>query len=166
MLAAVSTGQSIRLCKIPDLVPGDHRFFGQRPNSEQIDLATIKTDLEFAIDQISRLHRQLARAALGIIFSTYGHQHFAELVVHRPLMEPWVAVVSAVAVGLVSGLTPKVCLTPQAPILPVRRENMQPGVCPRMDCPAFALGAGAQKARRGGLGISRYRWAPQSRGLT
>jgi hypothetical protein len=25
-------------------------------------------------------------------------------VVHRPLMEPWVAIVSAVAVGLVSGL--------------------------------------------------------------
>ena len=33
-----------------------------------------------------------------------GHQHSAELVVHRPLMEPWNAVVSAVAVGLVSGL--------------------------------------------------------------
>jgi hypothetical protein len=48
----------------------DHRFSGPRPNLEQIDLAAIKTDLEFAIDQISRLHRQLARAALRIIFST------------------------------------------------------------------------------------------------
>ena len=48
----------------------DHGFPGPRPNPEQIDLAAIKADLEFAIDQISRLHRQLARAALGIIFST------------------------------------------------------------------------------------------------
>jgi len=48
----------------------DHRFSGPRPHPEQIDLAAIKTDLEFAIDQISRLHRQLARTALGIIFST------------------------------------------------------------------------------------------------
>jgi hypothetical protein len=48
----------------------DHRFSGPRPHHEQIDLAAIKTDLEFAIEQISRLHRQLARTTLGIIFST------------------------------------------------------------------------------------------------
>jgi len=48
----------------------DHRFSGPCPHPERIDLAAIKTDLEFAIDQISRLHRQLARTALGIIFST------------------------------------------------------------------------------------------------
>jgi hypothetical protein len=48
----------------------DHHFSGPRPDPEQIDLAAIKTDLEFAIDQISRLHTQLARTALGIIFST------------------------------------------------------------------------------------------------
>jgi hypothetical protein len=33
-------------------------------------LAAIKTDLESAMDQIARLHTQLARTALGIIFST------------------------------------------------------------------------------------------------
>ena len=49
---------------------GDDRFSAPRPGPEQIDLAAIKTDLEFAIDQISRLHAQLARTALGIIFST------------------------------------------------------------------------------------------------
>ena len=48
----------------------DHGFPGPRPNPEQIDLAAIKADLEFAIEQISRLRTQLARTALGIIFST------------------------------------------------------------------------------------------------
>jgi hypothetical protein len=48
----------------------DHRFYAPRPAPERIDLAAVKTDLEFAIGQISRLHKQLARAALGIIFST------------------------------------------------------------------------------------------------
>jgi hypothetical protein len=48
----------------------DHGFPGPRPNPEQIDLAAIKADLEFAIDQISRLRTQLARTALGTTFST------------------------------------------------------------------------------------------------
>jgi hypothetical protein len=48
----------------------DHRFSAPRPDPERIDLAAIKADLEFAIDQILRLHTQLAQAALGIIFST------------------------------------------------------------------------------------------------
>jgi hypothetical protein len=48
----------------------DHFFPAPRPTPERTDLAAIKTDLEFALDQISQLHKQLARAALGIIFST------------------------------------------------------------------------------------------------
>ena len=48
----------------------DHRFSVPSPVPERIDLASIKTDLEFAIDQLVRLHRQLARTALGIIFCT------------------------------------------------------------------------------------------------
>ena len=51
-------------------MPDEYRPTAPRPDPERIDLAALKTDLEFAIDQISRLHRQLARAALGIIFST------------------------------------------------------------------------------------------------
>jgi hypothetical protein len=48
----------------------DHRFSAPRPDPERIDLAAIKADLEFAIDQILRLHTQLAQTALGIIFAT------------------------------------------------------------------------------------------------
>jgi hypothetical protein len=48
----------------------DRRFSAPRPAPERIELAAIKTDLEFAIGQLSRLHKQLARAALGIIFCT------------------------------------------------------------------------------------------------
>jgi hypothetical protein len=53
--------------RMPD---DDHRFFAPRPDPERIDLAALKSDLEFAIDQISRLQTQLARTALGIIFAT------------------------------------------------------------------------------------------------
>jgi len=53
---------------IPARMPDDdHRFSASRPDPERIDLAAIKTDLEFAIDQISRLHTQLARTALGML---------------------------------------------------------------------------------------------------
>jgi len=56
---------------IPERMPDDdRRFFVPSPASERIDLASIKTDLEFAMDQLVRLYRQLARTALGIIFST------------------------------------------------------------------------------------------------
>jgi hypothetical protein len=48
----------------------DHRFSAPRPNPERIDLGAIKSDLEFVIDEISRLHTQLNQAALGIIFAT------------------------------------------------------------------------------------------------
>jgi hypothetical protein len=48
----------------------DRRFSVPSPAPERIDLALIKTDLEFAIDQLVRLDRQLARTALGIIFCT------------------------------------------------------------------------------------------------
>jgi hypothetical protein len=48
----------------------DRRFFSPRPDPERIDLAAIKTDLEFAISQVSQLHKQLARTALGVIFCT------------------------------------------------------------------------------------------------
>ena len=51
-------------------MPDEYRLTPPRLDPERIDLAEIKTDLEFAIDQISRLHRQLARTAPGIIFST------------------------------------------------------------------------------------------------
>ena len=68
-LGRVNHGATIiwHTVRMPD---DDHHFSGPRPDPEQIDLAAIKTDLEFAIDQISRLHTQLARTALGIIFST------------------------------------------------------------------------------------------------
>jgi hypothetical protein len=48
----------------------DRRFSAPRPAPERIDLAAIKTDVEFAIGQLSRLHKQLACSALGIIFCT------------------------------------------------------------------------------------------------
>jgi hypothetical protein len=47
-------------------MPDEYRLTPPRPDPERIDLAAIKTDLEFAI----RVHKQLARTALGIIFST------------------------------------------------------------------------------------------------
>ena len=53
--------------RLPD---DDRRFSAPRPAPERIELATIKTDVEFAIGQLSRLHKQLARTALGIIFCT------------------------------------------------------------------------------------------------
>jgi hypothetical protein len=46
----------------------------------------------------------IARAGLGIIFSTSVVTTLLAVVVPSTLMEPWAAVVSAVAVGLVSGL--------------------------------------------------------------
>ena len=48
----------------------DRRFSVPSPTPERVDLASIKTDLEFAIEQLARLHTQLARTALGIIFCT------------------------------------------------------------------------------------------------
>jgi hypothetical protein len=51
-------------------MPDEYRLTPPRPDPERIDLAAIKTDLEFAIGQLSRLHKQLARMALGIIFCT------------------------------------------------------------------------------------------------
>ena len=48
----------------------DRRFSVPSPAPERIDLATIKTDLEFAIEQLARLHTQLARTVLGVIFCT------------------------------------------------------------------------------------------------
>ena len=46
--------------RLPD---DDRRFSAPRPAPERIELATIKTDVEFAIGQLSRLHKQLARTA-------------------------------------------------------------------------------------------------------
>jgi hypothetical protein len=51
-------------------MPDEYRLTPPRPDPERIDLAAIKTDLEFATGQLSRLHKQLARTALGIIFCT------------------------------------------------------------------------------------------------
>jgi hypothetical protein len=51
-------------------MPDEYRLTPPRHDPERIDLGAIKTDLEFAIYQISRLHKQLARTALGIIFCT------------------------------------------------------------------------------------------------
>jgi hypothetical protein len=41
-------------------MPDDYHPPVPRRNPEDIDLAAIKTDLEFAIDQVSRLRTQLA----------------------------------------------------------------------------------------------------------
>jgi hypothetical protein len=48
----------------------DRRFSAPRPAPERIELAALKSDIEFAIGQVSQLRKQLARTALGIIFST------------------------------------------------------------------------------------------------
>ena len=48
----------------------DYRFSVPRPDPERVDLAAIKTDIEFSLEMMSRLHRQLARVALGVIFCT------------------------------------------------------------------------------------------------
>jgi hypothetical protein len=54
-----------------EAMPDDDRRFSVPSSApECIDLAAIKTDLEFSIDQLARLHRRLARTALGIIFCT------------------------------------------------------------------------------------------------
>ena len=52
-------------------MPDDvHRFSVPRPDPERIDLAAIKADVEFSLEMMSRLHKQLSRMALGIIFRT------------------------------------------------------------------------------------------------
>jgi hypothetical protein len=56
------------------------------PDPERINLMTIKADIEFAINQISRLQTQLAQAALGIIFAT-ALVSTSRMVVLRSLME-------------------------------------------------------------------------------
>jgi len=48
--------------RMPD---DDHYFAAPRPDPERIDLAAIKTDLEFAIDEIARLRTHIAQTALG-----------------------------------------------------------------------------------------------------
>jgi hypothetical protein len=58
-------------------MPDEYRPRLPRPEPERIDLAAIKTDLEFAIGQLSRLHKQLARTALGIhLFHGDRHDDF------------------------------------------------------------------------------------------
>jgi hypothetical protein len=52
-------------------MPDDvHGFSVPRPDPERINLAAIKTDIEFSLEMMSRLHKQLARTALGITFCT------------------------------------------------------------------------------------------------
>jgi hypothetical protein len=53
-----------------DRMPDDDRFFSPRPDPERIDLAAIKTGIEFVLEQLSQLHKQLALTALGTIFCT------------------------------------------------------------------------------------------------
>ena len=74
-------GKSLYRCSTifghTEAMPDDERHFSvPSPAPERIDLAALKTDLEFAIGQLSRLHKQLARAALGIIFSTATSRRF------------------------------------------------------------------------------------------
>jgi hypothetical protein len=65
------------------------------------DIAIIRTEIEELHAKLARMPAVIARAALGIIFSTaiittlLGGGSYHD--------EPWAAVVSAVAVGLVSG---------------------------------------------------------------
>ena len=63
------------------------------------DIAIMRSEIEELHAKLARLPALIARAALGIIFSTA-----IITTLLGTLMEPWAAVVSAVAVGLVPGL--------------------------------------------------------------
>jgi hypothetical protein len=63
------------------------------------DIAIMRSEIEELHAKLARLPALIARAALGIIFSTA-----IITTLLGTLMEPWAAVISAVAVGLVSGL--------------------------------------------------------------
>jgi hypothetical protein len=83
---------------------------------EEYDLTLLHPDGKLGRDiaimraEIEELHAKLADASCDRPRGTRDHlvdgdnHHLARVVVLRTLMEPWAAVVSAVAVGLVSGL--------------------------------------------------------------
>jgi hypothetical protein len=73
------------------------------------DIALMRAEIEELRAKLARMPAVIARAALGIIFSTKVIQYSAELVVPDTLMEPWATVVSAVAVGLVSSCSCSDC---------------------------------------------------------
>jgi hypothetical protein len=66
------------------------------------DIAIMRTEIEELHPKLARMPAVIARAARGIIFST-AIIHLARVVVPGTLMEPWAAVVCAVAIGLVHG---------------------------------------------------------------
>jgi hypothetical protein len=69
------------------------------------DIAMLRIEMEELHAKLARMPAVIAaRAALGIIFMHRRRHDVSELVASGALMEPWAAVVSAVAVGLVAGL--------------------------------------------------------------
>jgi len=68
------------------------------------DIAIMRAEIEELHAKLARMPAVIARAALGDHLLDGDNHHLARVVVPGTLMEPWAAVVSAVAVGLVSGL--------------------------------------------------------------
>ena len=68
------------------------------------DIAIMRAEIEELHARLARMPAVIARAAFGNIFSTSVVTTLLAVVVPSTLMEPWAAVVAAIAVGLVSRL--------------------------------------------------------------
>jgi hypothetical protein len=53
-------------------IPDDHHAFMPRRNPEDVDLAAIKADLEFIIEQQSRTRKEQALKPLYVMFGSAG----------------------------------------------------------------------------------------------
>jgi hypothetical protein len=53
-------------------MPDEYRQTPPRPDPERIDLAALKTDLEFVMEQLARLRRELALRPLYVMVGSAG----------------------------------------------------------------------------------------------
>jgi hypothetical protein len=53
-------------------MPDEYRLTPPRPDPERIDLAALKTDLEFVMEQLARLRRELALRPLYVVVGSAG----------------------------------------------------------------------------------------------
>jgi hypothetical protein len=53
-------------------MPDDHHEFMPRRNPEEVDLAAIKTDLEFLIERFERFRKEQALKPLYVMFGSAG----------------------------------------------------------------------------------------------
>jgi hypothetical protein len=53
-------------------MPDEYRLTPPRPDPERIDLAALKTDLEFVMEQLARLRRELALRPLYVMVGSAG----------------------------------------------------------------------------------------------